>query len=144
MAGRFAGSVFFQFRSPVAALQINGILCIFLLIAVYFLPSGIMVWLLILLGFFNSIMFPVLFAAGLYKSRNPSCFDGAILIMAISGGALIPALHNQFAIHHGLRISLMILAVCYLIISAAGYFLYRYPVNRESAIAEALSQEEKP
>ncbi|MBN1414983.1 MAG: hypothetical protein JW973_07785 [Bacteroidales bacterium] len=144
MAGRFAGFAFFQFRSPVAVLQINAILCIAILIATHFLPFGVMVWLLILLGFFNSIMFPALFATGLNQSVNPSCFDGAVLIMAISGGALIPALYNQLSIHVGLQISLLILAVCYLIIAAVGYFLLRYPVIRESSIAETLPQEEKP
>jgi len=51
-----------------------------------------MIWFLIVLDCSIPIMFPVLFATGIHQSGHASCFDGAVLIMAISGGALIPAL----------------------------------------------------
>ena len=77
-------------------------------------------------------MFPVLFAEGLYQSGNPSCFDGSVLIMAISGGAFIPLLHDQLMIRYGSGISLFMLALGYLFISAVGYYLYKQKVRRTS------------
>lgn len=90
-----------------------------------------MIGFLIVLGLFNSIMFPVLFACGIHQSGQASCFQGAILIMAISGGALIPALHDPIALHFGFRASLLLLILCYLIIAAAGYYLYSNATAKE-------------
>jgi len=127
MLGRFAGFSLFRRFSPSGVLIINGVISILMIVASSFLPPGVMIWLLIATGLFNSIMFPALFACGIHQSDNASCFDGAVLIMAISGGALIPALHDPFALHFGLRNSLFLLVACYLIISAAGYYLYKNP-----------------
>jgi FHS family L-fucose permease-like MFS transporter len=131
MLGRFAGFSIFHRLSPAGVLLINGLSCLLIVGTAVFLPPGVMIWFLIALGLFNAIMFPVLFACGIHQSGHASCFDGAILIMAISGGALIPALHDQFALHPGLRTSLLLLVVCYLIISAAGYYLYKSPPRSE-------------
>jgi MFS transporter, FHS family, L-fucose permease len=125
MLGRFAGFSMFHRLSPTRILWINGLACILIVAIAAFLPPVAMIWFLILLGLFNSIMFPVLFACGIHQSDHASCFDGAILIMAISGGALIPALHDPIALHFGLRTSLLLLVACYLIISATGLYLHR-------------------
>ena len=125
MIGRFAGSSIFHRLSPAGVLLINSLICILLVSTAGFLPQNVMIGFLIVLGLFNSIMFPVLFACGIHQSGHASCFHGAILIMAISGGALIPALHDPIALHFGFRASLLLLIICYLIIAAAGYTLYR-------------------
>jgi FHS family L-fucose permease-like MFS transporter len=125
MLGRFAGYSIFHRLSPAAVLLINGLACLLIVAIAAFLPTGVMIWFLIVLGLFNGIMFPVLFACGIHQSGHASCFDGAILIMAISGGALIPALHDPIALHFGLRSTLLLLVVCYLIISVAGYYFLR-------------------
>ena len=131
MIGRFAGSAIFHRLSPAGVLLINSLACILLVATAGFLPQGLMIGFLIVLGLFNSIMFPVLFACGIHQSGHASCFHGAILIMAISGGALIPALHDPIALHFGFRASLLLLIVCYLIIAAAGYYLHRNSTVKE-------------
>ena len=125
MLGRFAGYSLFRSLSPGGVLLINGLACILIVVIATFLPPVVMIGFLILLGLFNSIMFPVLFAQGIHQPGHASCFNGALLIMAISGGALIPALHDPIAMHFGLKASLLLLVVCYLIISAAGFYLYK-------------------
>jgi FHS family L-fucose permease-like MFS transporter len=135
MVGRFAGYSLFHRISPALMLLINGLSCVLIVGTAAFVPPGVMIWFLIVLGLFNAIMFPVLFACGIHQSGHASCFDGAVLIMAISGGALIPALHDQFALHLGLRISLLLLVFCYLVIAAAGYYLYKNPCEKKKEIA---------
>ena len=80
MAGRFAGWRFFQRISSPAFLIINT--CISLGPAwnsVFFTTSGCLTaWLLVPLGLFNAVLFPVLFAVSLHSKAEPTCFEGAI------------------------------------------------------------------
>jgi FHS family L-fucose permease-like MFS transporter len=131
MAGRFAGFSIFRRFSPAGVLMIAGLASISCMVAAVFLPPGAMIVLLILLGLFHAVMFPVLFACGIHQSVTASCFDGAVLIMAISGGALIPALHDLLAHSLGLSFSLLCLTGCYLIISSAGYYLYKNTLQKQ-------------
>jgi FHS family L-fucose permease-like MFS transporter len=64
-----------------------------LLIITSMLTSGaVAIWTLVLCGFFNSIMFPNIFALGI-AGLGPMTSKGSGLIMtAVVGGAIIPAL----------------------------------------------------
>ena len=64
-------------------------------------------WSIILVGFFNSIMFPSIFTLGIAK-LGPRTGDGSgLLIMAIVGGAIIPvaqgAIADRIGVHHRVR-----------------------------------------
>jgi FHS family L-fucose permease-like MFS transporter len=142
MIGRFAGSRLFRYLASPAFLQINSSLTIILLIAAYFSPSDMMVWFLVPSGLFNATLFPVLFSTSLHTVTKPTCFEGAVLIMGISGGALIPALHESIAKHYGFRYSLLLLTLCYLIISGTGYYLVKNKTRHKSAMVDALPQNE--
>jgi MFS transporter, FHS family, L-fucose permease len=125
MLGRFGGYALFRFVSPTLVIQVNGLTSISILFISILVPTPVMIWLLIILGLFNAVMFPALFSEGLHQSGNPSCFNGAILIMAISGGAFIPALHERWTAHSGWPVSILMLIVCYLFIASAGYYLQK-------------------
>jgi FHS family L-fucose permease-like MFS transporter len=142
MIGRFAGSHLFRYLASPVFMQINSFLTIILLIVAYFSPSDMIVWLLVPFGLFNATIFPVLFASSLHTCSKPTCFEGAVLIMGISGGALIPALHDQITDRYGFQYSLILLALCYLIISGIGYYLVKYKIRQKSAMVDALSQNE--
>lgn len=73
-------------------------------------------WSLLLIGFFNSIMFPTIFSLG---TKGLGKFTGAasgIISTAIVGGALVPVLQGFVIDHVGLMISYVIPAVCYVYI----------------------------
>jgi FHS family L-fucose permease-like MFS transporter len=77
---------------------------------------------IILVGFFNSIMFPSIFTLGI-ANLGPLTGDGSgLLIMAIVGGAIIPLLFGALAdmpavgLHH----AFILPAVCYLYIAYYG------------------------
>jgi FHS family L-fucose permease-like MFS transporter len=125
MIGRFAGWRLFRYLSSPVFLQINICLALILLGTAYFSTSGITTWLLVPFGLFNATLFPILFALSLHTSSKPNCFEGAVLIMGISGGALIPALHDQIFGQFGFHSSLLLLAICYLSISGVGFYLLK-------------------
>jgi FHS family L-fucose permease-like MFS transporter len=73
-------------------------------------------WSIILVGFFNSIMFPSIFTLGIAE-LGPLTGDGSgLLIMAIVGGALIPPAQGWIADHVGVHHAFILPAICYLYI----------------------------
>ncbi len=91
--------------------------CAAALVATSMLSAGhVAMYSIILVGFFNSIMFPSIFTLGVAE-LGPLTGDGSgILIMAIVGGAIIPvaqgAIADQIGIHHAFFIPV----ICYLYI----------------------------
>lgn len=101
-------------------------LCAFtatLLVTISMLTTGhVAVWSIILVGFFNSIMFPSIFTLGI-ANLGPLTGDGSgLLIMAIVGGAIIPLLFGALADMPaiGLHYAFILPAVCYLYIAYYG------------------------
>jgi FHS family L-fucose permease-like MFS transporter len=76
-------------------------------------------WLVVLCGLMNSIMWPVIFPLAI-TGLGPFTKQGSsYLIMAIVGGALIPPLMGWLATHGGgLRVAFVVPALCYV------YLLY--------------------
>jgi FHS family L-fucose permease-like MFS transporter len=128
MVGRFIGSALLQKIKTGSLLGFCAIMAA-LLVTVSVLSNGhVAMWAILLVGFFNSIMFPSIFTLGVAE-LGPLTGDGSgIMIMAIVGGAAIPwfvgkmgdlinarsyggALWGQ-----GLHYALIVPAVCYLYI----------------------------
>ena len=71
-------------------------------------------WLIVLCGLCNSIMWPVIFPLAI-KGLGPFTKQGSsYLIMAIVGGAILPLLMGWLATHGGgLRVAFVVPALCY-------------------------------
>ena len=87
------------------------------LVAVSMLTNGhLAMWSIILVGFFNSIMFPSIFTLGVAE-LGPLTGDGSgIMIMAIVGGAVIPVLQGAIADRIGIHHAFFLPVICYLYI----------------------------
>lgn len=87
------------------------------LVAVSMLSNGHMaMWSILLVGFFNSIMFPSIFTLGVAE-LGPLTGDGSgIMIMAIVGGAIIPVAQGWIADHIGIHHAFFLPVICYLYI----------------------------
>jgi MFS transporter, FHS family, L-fucose permease len=87
------------------------------LVATSMLSTGqLAMWSIILVGFFNSIMFPSIFTLGVAE-LGPLTGDGSgILIMAIVGGAIIPEAQGWIADHIGIHHAFFLPVICYLYI----------------------------
>jgi MFS transporter, FHS family, L-fucose permease len=88
-----------------------------ILVTISMLTSGhLAMWAIILVGFFNSIMFPSIFTLGVAE-LGPLTGDGSgILIMAIVGGALIPLAQGAIADRIGIHHAFFLPVICYLYI----------------------------
>jgi FHS family L-fucose permease-like MFS transporter len=116
MVGRFIGSAILQKVRTGTVLGIAAIAAC-LLVCISMLTFGhLAMWSIILVGFFNSVMFPSIFTLGIAK-LGPLTGDGSgLLIMAIVGGAIIPVLQGVLADHVGIHHAFILPAICYVYI----------------------------
>src|ERR1700722_9203810 len=122
MGGRFIGSAILQ---KVRTGTVLGIAAIFaaLLVCVSMLTFGsVAMWTILLVGFFNSIMFPSIFTLGIAE-LGPLTGDGSgILIMAIVGGAILPVAQGYLADRLGIHHAFLLPVLCYIYIA---YYAFR-------------------
>src|SRR5580704_4477882 len=117
MVGRFIGSAILQKVKTGTVLGIAAF-CSCTLVLVSMLTTGhIAMWSIILVGFFNSIMFPSIFTLGIAK-LGPRTGDGSgLMIMAIVGGAIIPVVQGAIADRFGVHHAFVLPVLCYLYIA---------------------------
>jgi MFS transporter, FHS family, L-fucose permease len=116
MVGRFIGSALLQKVKTGGLLAICAV-CAGDLVAVSMLTNGhTAMYSIILVGFFNSIMFPSIFTLGVAE-LGPLTGDGSgVMIMAIVGGAIIPVAQGWIADHIGIHHAFFLPVICYLYI----------------------------
>jgi FHS family L-fucose permease-like MFS transporter len=122
MIGRFMGSAILQKVRTGTVLGIAAIVAC-MLVCISLLSFGqLAMWSIILVGLFNSVMFPSIFTLGIAE-LGPLTGDGSgLLIMAIVGGAAIPLGMGFLADRIGLHHAFILPAICYLYIV---YFAFR-------------------
>jgi FHS family L-fucose permease-like MFS transporter len=116
MVGRFIGSALLQKLKTGNLLGLCAV-CAAALVAISMLTNGhVAMYSIILVGFFNSIMFPSIFTLGVAE-LGPLTGDGSgIMIMAIVGGAIIPVAQGWIADHIGIHHAFFLPVICYLYI----------------------------
>lgn len=138
MIGRLVGTYVLTKVSSSKTLGACAIANLLLLASVVLTKGLIAMWSLLLLGTFNSIMFPTIFALAIAKLPNESLKNKAsgFLVMAIVGGAVIPEIQGLLADYIGLQRSFILLIISYLMI--AGYALYMKKAKKELTFLEGL------
>jgi MFS transporter, FHS family, L-fucose permease len=116
MVGRFIGSGLLQKMKTGKLLGICAV-CAAALVTISMIGTGhFAMWSIILVGFFNSIMFPSIFTLGVAE-LGPLTGDGSgIMIMAIVGGAIIPLAQGAIADRVGIHHAFFLPVICYLYI----------------------------
>ncbi len=117
MVGRFIGSAILQKVRTGTVLGIAALVAS-LLVCVSMLTFGsVAMWSIILVGFFNSVMFPSIFTLGIAE-LGPLTGDGSgFLIMAIVGGAILPVVQGAMADRIGVHHAFILPVICYLYIA---------------------------
>jgi FHS family L-fucose permease-like MFS transporter len=123
MVGRFIGFLAMRYISPGKALAFNAAATIVLVLYAVFGTGHAAMWALILVGLFNSIMFPTIFSMALHKLGAQTGQGSGILCMAIVGGAIVPFIQGAMADSVGLQQSFLVPAACYVFIL---YFGVKY------------------
>lgn len=81
--------------------------------------SALYGYLALLVGLFNSIMFPTIFTVTLERSSAPASATSGLLCVAIAGGAIVPLIFGQFKDAFGsFNMAYVVPLVCY------GYILW--------------------
>jgi len=122
MVGRFIGSAILQKVRTGTVLGIAASIAAILVCTSMLALGGIAMWSIILVGLFNSVMFPSIFTLGIAE-LGPLTGDGSgWLIMAIVGGAIIPVAQGVIADHIGIHHAFVLPVLCYLYIV---YYAFR-------------------
>ena len=124
MIGRFSGSWLMkriQASKLLGVFGIGALACVMIGIGASGLASVLAI---VMLGFFNSIMFPTIFALSL-KNLGPLTKRGSsLLVMSIVGGALIPAVMGRISDASTIQRAFIVPLICYLYViyfAAQGY-----------------------
>ncbi|MNM76342.1 L-fucose-proton symporter [compost metagenome] len=125
MVGRFIGSVMMRTIRPNRMLAFNALTNTVLITIAIVSGGHVAMWALILIGLFNSIMFPTIFSLALEGLGSLTSKGSGLLCMAIVGGALMPLIQAFFADRIGLLHSFAIPLLCYLYIAWFGARGYR-------------------
>jgi MFS transporter, FHS family, L-fucose permease len=121
MAGRFIGAAVLRQFSPGKILA--GVACGAAALALISASSSgsFAGWALIAVGLMNAIMFPTIFSLGVEGLGDKTPQGSGLLCMGIVGGALIPLAVGALADATSLATSLVIPALCYMLIALYGW-----------------------
>jgi FHS family L-fucose permease-like MFS transporter len=91
------------------------------------------VWMVVLLGFFHSLMFPTIFALSLESLGRHTKLGASLLVMSIVGGAIIPAVMGWMSDQSSIQTAFAVPLVCY------AYVLYFAARGHRPRFSGALS-----
>lgn len=125
MIGRFSGSWMMK-RVPaprlLAAFGIGALICVMIGIGMSGLASVLAI---VLVGFFNSIMFPTIFALSLKNLGALTKRGSSLLVMSIIGGALIPAAMGKISDVSNIQVAFIMPLICYMYVIYFGMRGYK-------------------
>ena len=132
MVGRFIGSAVQRKIKPGTVLAFNAIFAI-LLVVTSMLSFGYLAMISILLvGLFNSIMFPTIFTLAIDGLGKHTGQGSGILCMAIVGGAVIPVVQGFIADAIGVHHAFLLPVICYMFIVYYGLIGHKHLQTKPS------------
>jgi FHS family L-fucose permease-like MFS transporter len=121
LIGRFSGAGILKKFSPHKVLGLYGAMNVVLTFLVFLKLGWFSVICVFLSFFFMSIMFPTIFALGIFglgaKAKRASSF----LVMAIMGGAILPKLMGYVADQYDMSRGFIVPMVCFIFVAYYGY-----------------------
>ena len=121
MVGRFIGS---GLMTRIRASRLLGLVAAVatVLVLVTMLTFGqVAVWSVILVGLFNSIMFPSIFTIALEGLGPLTSRGSSLLVTAIVGGAILPVMQGKIADAIGIHHAFLLPVLCYIYITFFGF-----------------------
>lgn len=114
----------------------NRTLLVFAMVAILFLVTGlftsgyIALWAIVGIGLFNSIMWSNIFTLSIAGLGEYTSQGSSLLVMAILGGAVIPAIQGAVADAIGVHNSFIVPIACYLYLAYYGWKGYKPKVSK--------------
>lgn len=121
MVGRFIGAAVMQKVAAGKALAFNAVMASVLILITIMASGTLAMWSILLVGLFNSIMFPTIFSLALNGLGKHTSQGSGILCLAIVGGAIVPVLQGALADVIGVQLSFILPVFCYAFIAYYGW-----------------------
>ncbi len=128
--GRFAGTALMKVIAPNKLLAGYAFINIGLCAVVVTMPGIISVYSLMALFFFESIMFPTIFALGLKNLGVFTKKGASYIIMSIVGGALVPQIMGILAQSKSTSFSYIVPLICFVFVFL--FAVYGYKIKPDS------------
>lgn len=135
-AGRFIGTALMRVIAPNKLLTTYALINVLLCALVIGNNLWISVYALMAIFFFESIMFPTIFALGIKDMGHHTKKASSFIIMSIAGGALMPVAMGLLADKYSTAISYSIPLVCFLIVAWYGWRGYRVKNGDSSSVVK--------
>ncbi|MEO6829700.1 MAG: sugar MFS transporter [Acidobacteriaceae bacterium] len=121
MIGRLGGAGLTQKLRAGPVLGVAAIVAFCLVVTSMLTLGHLAMWSMILVGLFNSVMWPNIFALGIAGLGRLTTLGSSLLVSAAIGAALIPLLQGFVADHIGIHHAFFIPALCYVYICYFGF-----------------------
>ncbi len=121
MVGRVFGAGITQKLAAGPVLGVASIIAFCLVITSMLTFGHVAMWSIIVVGLFNSIMWPNIFALGLAGLGPLTNLGSSFLVSGVLGGALLPLLQGFVADRIGIHHAFVVAAVCYVYICYFGF-----------------------
>ncbi|RYZ73887.1 MAG: sugar MFS transporter, partial [Proteobacteria bacterium] len=138
MVGRFVGTPLLAKFNPSKVLQFFVAGAILGVATTMFTSGDIAMWSVLIVGFFNSIMFPTIFSLSVQGMTRGTEKASGLLCTAIVGGAIVPLFQGIVADSAGLRVSFVLPIICYVYLFVFARVMSGAKVKAESGAAFKL------
>jgi FHS family L-fucose permease-like MFS transporter len=125
MIGRFAGTYLTKFVPANRLLAIYSLICIGLLTVAVTAKSELAMWAIAGVPFFESIMFPTIFALAIKDLKEDTEIGSSLIVMAIAGGAVFPLFMGLISDNINIQVAYIVPLVCFVVIWYFGWRGYR-------------------
>jgi FHS family L-fucose permease-like MFS transporter len=130
MVGRFAGTWFMKYIKPATLLAIYSVINILLLALALSVKGPMAVYVVMAVPFFESIMFPTIFALGIKGLGEETKIASSFLVMAIVGGAIFPLFMGMISDATGsIQNAYIVPLLCFLVTLYFGWKGYQVKNN---------------
>jgi L-fucose:H+ symporter permease len=137
--GRFSGTALMKIIAPNKLLAIYAIIIIGLCTIVITTPGIIAVYSLMAIFFFESIMFPTIFALGVKNLGVYTKKGASYIIMSIVGGALLPLVMGALAQSQSTPFSYIIPLICFVFVFLFAVYGYKEKTGVDRNIVNTKS-----
>jgi FHS family L-fucose permease-like MFS transporter len=121
MLGRLIGFVLLRKLPDRRLLGPSALLAAGLVTTTILSDGQVAMWSILLVGLFNAILFPSIFALSIQGLGALTGKGSGLLCAAIAGGAVIPEIHGVVADHVGVHYAFVLPVLCYLYVMFFGF-----------------------
>lgn len=119
--GRFVGTFLMRWMAAARLLSLYAAINVLLCLSVIYGKGAPSVWALMAVFFFESIMFPTIFALGIKDLGAHTKRGGSFIIMSIVGGALIPPLMGKISDAESTSMAFWVPLLCFVVVMYYGW-----------------------